>query len=202
MDCLRRTLLSIALLGSLILTVTATGALAQPPDEPQGTRSVEFRNDCAGLDNCFDAFDPVNVVASGDATANSRQTATITIKKDAEPADGTDFPFVSDLGDFKLDDAVPDDGDLVWDSVTFSAVQAEVEYAFVEQLPVFWGLTSIACYYTSSDTELLLIFDGATIVGLSINPVADEEITCTFENDRIPVYPVYLPFVSRNYASP
>ncbi len=44
-------------------------------------------------------------------TKEQPQTGTITIVKQSDPADGTDFTFTGDLGDFTLDDADTDDND-------------------------------------------------------------------------------------------
>jgi hypothetical protein len=181
----RRPLFSTAFLVLLILTMAATGALAQPSDEPQDTHTVEFRNDCVDLESCPDTLIPIREIGDGDAGENFSQTATITIAKNAEPADGTDFPFASDLGHFTLDDAVPDDGDGVWPDITFQEVPAGVNLAFVEQQLLAWELTSIACGY-SGDSIISAIWDDGNLVGVTINPAVDDEITCTFGNQQVP----------------
>jgi hypothetical protein len=113
------------------------------------------------------------------------EPSTIIIAKNAEPADGTDFPFTSDLGDFALDDADPDDGDAVADSITFADLAAGT-YAFEEAAPAGWDLTSIACTFLDTDTVVEFIRDNGSLLGVSIEPAPGEEITCTFYNEELP----------------
>lgn len=120
-----------------------------------------------------------------DGVGDACEPPTIIIAKHADPADGTDFPFTSDLGDFTLDDADPDDGDGVADSITFADLAAGT-YDFVELTPAGWDLTSIACTYSDTDTIVEFIRDNGSLLGVSIEPAPGEEITCTFYNEELP----------------
>jgi hypothetical protein len=220
MTCSRQTLLSSLALVAVILTVSTTGALAQPSDEPAGSHpawavsfdeanpgqphgrhSVEFLNDCGDVDNCPDTPNPVREDGDGEGVADALQISTIIITKNADPADGTDFPFSSDLGAFTLDDADPDDGDAFGDSLLFE-VAPSVDQAFIEQAPLFWDLHSIVCTYSDINTTVAAIRDNGSLVGVTIGPAPEDEVTCTFNNQKGPVNSVYLPFAGRNYLSP
>jgi len=74
-------------------------------------------------------------------------TGTIVIIKQATPADGTDFPFASNVAGyaaFQLDDAAINDGDGVTDTVamTDTAIGA---YVVTEQPPTGWRIANIQC---------------------------------------------------------
>ena len=72
------------------------------------------------------------------------QLVSITIAKNAFPADGTDFDFSGDLGAFTLDDAMPDDVDGIDDRATFDDLIPGT-YDVTENLPPGWQLDEFNC---------------------------------------------------------
>jgi hypothetical protein len=96
----------------------------------------------------------------------------ITIVKEADPDDGTDFDFTGDLGDFILDDADPDDGDAYGDHKEFSPLDAD-DYDVTEILPTDWELDFVQCDGGAYDS----IANGVTI-----HLKWGEDIVCTFYN--------------------
>ncbi|MCP4590863.1 MAG: hypothetical protein GY842_08960, partial [bacterium] len=121
-----------------------------------------------------DACRTVNV-RWGDKTVarfGNRKGGSITIVKDAIPADGKDFDFYGELGGFTLDDAAPDDLDANSNSITFSGLAAG-DYTVAELLPRGWFLEDVVCIGGDSDPAP----DGVTI-----HLDSSEDITCTFSN--------------------
>lgn len=121
--------------------------------------------------------------------ANSQHQ--IEIVKVADVKDGTDFPFTATLGDFTLDDAVPDDADANTSAQTFAA-PARTPVSFTEQVPDGWQLTSISCDpgdlrdpqgldATTIDVDL-----AAASVTIEIDDWYARSIVCTFTNTRTP----------------
>ena len=88
--------------------------------------------------------DPSDNSATAQASPIPPGLGSLTVIKDADPAIGTDFDFTGDFGPFTLDDAVPDDGDAVFDSVTFTDLPAGT-YTVAETLPDGWQLLGIEC---------------------------------------------------------
>ncbi|MEM9594255.1 MAG: LamG-like jellyroll fold domain-containing protein [Acidobacteriota bacterium] len=82
----------------------------------------------------------------------------VTLVEDAFPRDGTDFPFFGEVGTGVLDDAFPDDGDGVGRTATFGGLDAGT-YAFQQDLPSGWTLTSFLCELDLSPSELVVDFD-------------------------------------------
>lgn len=121
----------------------------------------------------------------------TQEAGTITIVKDADPADGTDFPFAGDLGSFTLDDAVPDDSDGFSDTRTFDKPAGS--YWVQELAASGWALSDIGC--TTNDT------DDTTVINISSASVQidldyGEDVTCTFTNTfgyPIPIGGVVVP---------
>jgi hypothetical protein len=108
----------------------------------------------------------------------------ITIVKEADPADGTDFAFDGgcDLGYFVLDDADPDDIDGVADSMTFAGLPPGT-YAVAEQVPLDWNLDNIACTTNDpNDTTAVNVAGGSVEIDLDNG----ETIECTFFNEQKP----------------
>ena len=112
---------------------------------------------------------------------------TITIVKDANPADGTDFPFdggcVLDggcgLGTFTLDDADPDDGDGYASAMTFAKPPGT--YTVRELVPTGWSLDDITCVYDPPNGSggIDVDLDNAQV---TIDLATGEGIVCTFTN--------------------
>ena len=103
-------------------------------------------------------------------------TGTITIIKDADPADGEDFAFSGDLGAFTLDDADPDDGDGIADAMTFTDL-ATGPYDVSESVPSGWDLVDIQCVDPDQGTQVSV---GEATASIDLD--AGEHIYCTFEN--------------------
>ena len=212
----RQNLLSSLAFIAVILTVTATGALAQPSDQPaesrgvgvvspadahEGRHIVEFLKECGEGEACPDTSIPVPEIGNEGSLSSALQDSAIIIAKNAEPADGTDFAFSSDLGGFTLDDASPDDGDAYGDSKLFT-VTPSVSQSFIEQPSQFWDLNSIVCVYSSVETVVVAIRENGKVLGVTVSLAPEDEITCAFSNQKGPVNSVDLPSVSKNYLSP
>ena len=105
------------------------------------------------------------------------QAGTITIEKQASPANGTNFAFTGTLGSFSLDDALADDGDAVVNSITF--VRTAGIYTVQETQAAAWRLAGITC--TTNDTDDTTVVD---LTGGSVDIDLDdgEDVTCTFSN--------------------
>ena len=111
-------------------------------------------------------------------TYTNTELGSITIIKDADPADGTDFQFGfgaagGPAADFWLDDAVPADIDPFGDTELFANLLPG-QYGVSETVPPNWSLTGIDCVGSRSITT--------TLVGAVIDLAAGENITCTFAN--------------------
>jgi hypothetical protein len=102
----------------------------------------------------------------------------VTIVKIARTQDGTDFEFTDFNGaSFFLDDANPDDKDLVTDRVTYTELSPGT-YTFTEIMPEGWFVENIFC---EGDT------DGGTVNGgiqgfVHVDLDEGEEIACAFVN--------------------
>ncbi|MEZ4735546.1 MAG: hypothetical protein R3E79_51295 [Caldilineaceae bacterium] len=84
---------------------------------------------------------------SAAATVTVRQLATMTIVKEATPADGTDFAFTADIpvgSAFTLDDEPTQPNDGVAQSITFHDL-VDGSYTITESLPTGWQLASAGC---------------------------------------------------------
>lgn len=151
--------------GNILAFVVPAGA--QP-----GTTYARFRLSMAG------SLGPTGFAPDGEVedyqVEIERGTGDITIIKDAEPPDGTDFAFSGDLGGFTLDDADPDDNDQIQDRKHFNVPTGN--YDVIETIPPGWGLTEVSC----EGGDYTLIPNGVTIHLLCAN----EHITCTF-HDRL-----------------
>jgi hypothetical protein len=106
---------------------------------------------------------------------------TITIVKDADPADGTDFSFDGGcgLGAFTLDDADPDDGDGYASAMTFAKPPGK--YTVRELVPTGWSLDDITCVYDPPNGSggIDVDLDNAQV---TIDLATGEGIVCTFTN--------------------
>ncbi len=109
--------------------------------------------------------------------ANAAQEGTITVVKEASPADGTDFPFTIEAGrlpeSFTLDDdadpALPDRESFDRDPGTWTVAEAP---------PAGWEVAGISC--TNGQTAPA----GSTSIDVALGPGGD--VTCTFTNQRQP----------------
>ncbi|MBI4935556.1 MAG: hypothetical protein HY828_16875 [Actinobacteria bacterium] len=110
-------------------------------------------------------------------TVTNEQRGSITIVKVAEPADGTDFPFVgvgTGVSDFTLDV----DGDATLsDRQVFTDLRPGQSYSFTETpIPGTWELLNITCV-GGDTTSINLPTANATI---DLKP--GENVVCTFSN--------------------
>lgn len=115
-------------------------------------------------------------IAPDDSAEEENAPATITIEVGAQPGSRRNFRFSGSLGEFKLDDPTPDDGDSIERSKTF-----EVEpgtYDISELVPGRWLLRDIIC--TKGDN--LVDRDTGTV---SLTVKNGESITCAFYNERL-----------------
>ncbi len=104
----------------------------------------------------------------------------LTIIKEADPEDGTDFTFMSDIlggTTFSLDDE-PSQTDSVSQTITFNDLTPGT-YAITETLPADWQLDTAACIDGSGSGTL----NGET---LSVAIGAGENVVCTFTNSSVP----------------
>jgi hypothetical protein len=125
---------------------------------PYRAESVAVANGVAYVGASFDGIYSLRYTGPG----------SITIKNQADVADGTSFSFSGDLGSFALESGA---------SVTFSAIEAG-EYKVQEDLPLGWYLHEVRC----DSEEVSQIENG---VSINLSPAAD--ITCTFDNRRLSV---------------
>ena len=106
---------------------------------------------------------------------NSRDTGTITIVKEATPADDTVFTFTEDIPGAANGFTLSDPSD---DTETFSEVPLG-NYQVSESVPAGWSLDGISC--TDPDGGSSTDASTATI-DLDLN----ETVTCTFSNSQLP----------------
>ena len=90
---------------------------------------------------------------------------------------------------FQLDDAEPDDGDVVTNARIFADLMAG-DYMVTELLPTDWSLSTITCDGGTWSADL-----GSQT--LSITLADGDNITCTFVDSQGGGWLVYLPFVTR-----
>jgi len=111
-----------------------------------------------------------------DRVRRVERPATVTVRKSASPADGTDFSFAGDLGSFTLDDSGgSDDGDGYGESVTRGLMPGT--YSVSEVLPSGWELTSIVC-----DDGSPADIPSATA---TVTVTSGEAVECVFSNTEI-----------------
>lgn len=106
--------------------------------------------------------------------------ATLTIRLQTTPADGTNFNFVSTIpaaSFFSLDDAATDDGDGVPASAAFQVGAGS--YTIIQSAASGWDLDGIDC--TTSDPGTAVIVNGSL---LFVTASDGETIDCTFRNTR------------------
>jgi len=132
------------------------------------------------------------------------ETGTITIRKDADPADGTNFTFsggqAGELhqGTWTLDDAVPDDGDAFTDSKTWPDLQPGTYFATETPIPPGWNLSSIVCVDPDNGTTTDM---GTATATIDLDP--GETVTCTFTNvPQVPVGGIVVPVNKMGLLAP
>ncbi len=118
-------------------------------------------------------FDPINA---------NRCKGSITVVKQAEPADGTDFPFESNIltaldisgESFTLD---VDDDPVYSNTITFEEIYPGI-YTVTELIPSGWGLEALSCETNEPDAPMLT-YDNHAVIDLAYS----EHVTCTFVNE-------------------
>lgn len=119
----------------------------------------------------------------------------LTLVKEAEPADGTDFAFNSNIlggNNFTLDDE-PSQTDTISQSITFTHISVG-SYVITETLPGDWVLTGATCTGGSDSGSL----SGET---LTVSLGEGEDVVCTFTNGFNPAPDssfIYLPFIVKD----
>jgi hypothetical protein len=139
-------------------------------DDAGDTSSVDLSNNLVTID--VDADEDIT------CTFTNTKRGTITVVKDAEPADGTDFTISlggDGAGNILLDDIVPQDGDVASTQESFTFVPGNYTLTEVEQAG--WALASLACS-TSDSGEPVVVTPNLATIALD----AAEEVTCTFTN--------------------
>ena len=153
--------------GQFDVTVTATPSTTGAKANPTGGTCL---------------VDPNTLITESNETNNNCSNTvtvtggTITIVKDAIPDDPQDFDFTGDLGDFTLDDAVPDDTDGISDTITFPNL-FPATYNVTETVPFGWEVTTIIC----DDGSPTQVPTGTA----SIDLAPGEVVTCTFTNEAL-----------------
>ncbi|MFL5721534.1 MAG: hypothetical protein ACJ778_13765, partial [Chloroflexota bacterium] len=159
--------------GQKSVTESATSGWTLTDLTCSGASITYSNNNTAGI-----AQTATFTVGAGDAvtcTYTNTEDAKITIVKDADPADGTNFDYSGDLGAFQLDEGGA--ADAVNTSETFTIPGNELGTKGVtEAAKAAWTNTDITCVGSSSFTP-----DLAT---RSVNVLveAGDDITCTFTN--------------------
>ncbi|MFQ5578773.1 MAG: choice-of-anchor Q domain-containing protein, partial [Anaerolineae bacterium] len=103
--------------------------------------------------------------------------ASITIVKNANPANGAEFTFHGDLGGFTLSS--------VTNTLTFAGLVSG-SYVITEAIPAGWSLSNASCGGSFSPVT------GTTagLIGVAMNLQQNQVVTCTFTNELKPVLTV------------
>ena len=110
------------------------------------------------------------------ASKQVEATAVITLTLKAEPGSRQDFRFHGDLGDFSLDQAVPDDGDTITETITFTVTPGV--YAISQETPTTWLMSAISC------TPRALGQVNLAIGKVTLTVAAGARVQCTFVDER------------------
>lgn len=110
------------------------------------------------------------------ATTATAATAVITLTLKAEPESRQDFRFHGDLGNFSLDQAAPDDGDTITETITFTVTPGV--YTITQETPKTWLMSAISCSPRALGQVNL------TIGKVTLTVQAGERVHCTFVNER------------------
>jgi len=100
----------------------------------------------------------------------------ITISLQAQPTSRQDFRFHGDLGDFSLDQAMPDDGDSITQTLTFTVSPGV--YQITEETPITWHLSQIDCSL-AEQAQIQLVTGTATLT-----VEEGQQMHCIFVNQR------------------
>ncbi len=123
---------------------------------------------------------------------NTAQAGTLRLTKIAAPPVGTDFGFTSTLpgyGTFTLDQADPDDGDAVTETLTVSGLDFGV-YTVTEEIAADFELVDVVCDDAASlSPSVGQVISRTAIVHLD----PGETVTCRFRNNGQGA--VYLPLI-------
>ncbi len=148
---------------------------AAAPTLSNTTLATRASNGCQDTDVNSADFSSLTAYPNARNTASALNpcTGSITIVKDASPADGTDFAFISGaLGNFVLDDEPVQPTDTYTDTITFTNLLPG-SYSVAETVTGDWALTNLTCDSGSWSV------DGASV---TVDLAAGEDVTCTFEN--------------------
>ncbi|MFN8443250.1 MAG: hypothetical protein U0175_20915 [Caldilineaceae bacterium] len=104
--------------------------------------------------------------------------AKITFVKQSEPKSIQDFTYYGAFGTFLLDDPATDDGDGVFNSITYNNVTPGT-YSFSEAHQASWELSAINCTPSARATVDL------ANLSVTLQPQAGDTIVCTFVNERL-----------------
>jgi hypothetical protein len=131
---------------------------------------------------CQDIVVPLG--GTSECTITNTKLGTITIVKDAQPNDLSDFAFSGTLGSFSLDD---DSGvvgeDNVLSNSTTTTNLSPGSYTINETQPnSFWTLEDISCVSTGTTDPYTDITETST--GVTVNIGAGSDVTCTFVNEK------------------
>ena len=135
---------------------------------------------CDSSNGGTEAFDSIQLDAGETVTCTftNRKKASITVVKEAFPADGTNFTFLTTIPGHSLlflDDAAVDDNDGISD--TFSVLVDPGSFTIVESVLAGWDLTDITCATSDPNTGVTVVNN---VAFFSTSP--GETVTCTFTN--------------------
>ncbi|MCL4295825.1 MAG: S8 family serine peptidase [Anaerolineae bacterium] len=142
-------------------------------DDPNDTSSVQLNSELVTID-----LDDAETIT---CTFTNTKRGKVTVVKDADPADGTDFTIAlggDGSGNIILDDIVPQDGDIANTSETIALVPGT--YTLTELDAPGWNLADLVCS-TSDQNEAVDETDN--IATINLDP--GEEVTCTFTNHKL-----------------
>jgi plastocyanin len=175
---------------TLTVTVVGNGSVTVNPQKASYTPGEEVT--LTAIPNTGHTFSGWSGAVSGTAnpaqlTMNGNRSVTatftpsggstaITIVKDAQPNAPRNFSFTGSLGDFKLDDAVPDDGDAYQTSRTFSVSAGS--YTVRERYSSGWTLSALTCAPASAATVNLAKRQA------QITIANGQQVSCTFVNSQ------------------
>jgi len=151
-------------------------------DDNDGIPTSNENPDPNGDGNPEDAQD-----LEGDGVADyldSDIVGLVTIIKDTQPGNSTNFQYTGSLGNFRLDDPNVDDRDGIPNSQTF--IVAPGRYTLTEKYNQNWALTNLSCSVenqrtTPSVAPILVDYAQRTV---AFNLAASSHVTCTFVSTR------------------